>query len=181
MEQCAKAAEDFKCRRSRCGVVEGFQEGRGCADKEVVLVGGALECEAALGGILCEGGEIDMGCDVFFARFLKRGFVAPVFGIAGQCATRAMRGEEFAPGHAVVDGQKKTAAKALGEIADQLVLVAAEFGPKSVGTLGQAGVCEWMLRKFERQAAIAGVDQQLMPVAALRFHEVEGKCIEKLV
>ena len=72
MEQCAKAAEDFKCRRSRCGAVEGFQEGRGCADKEVVLVGVALEREAAVGGILCEGGEIDMGCDVFFARFLKR-------------------------------------------------------------------------------------------------------------
>ena len=104
MEEGAEASQDFECGGSRCSAVEGLEESCGGADEKVVLVCVALEGETACGGILREGGEIDMGCDVFLPRIFQRGLIAAVLCVAGQRAARAVGGEELGTRHSIVDG-----------------------------------------------------------------------------
>jgi len=181
MEECAEASQDFECGGSPCGAIEGLEESCGGADEKVVLVCVALEGEAAVGGILCEGGEIDMGCDVFLTWIFQRGLIPAVLCVAGQRAARAVRGEELAPGHSVVDSQKKSLAKALGEIADQLVLVAAEFRSVAIRAWREVNALDRMWGWLEGKTEFVGVDLQFMPRAVARLQNVEGQGIEQFV
>ena len=159
--------------------VERKQEAFRRADEEMVLVGVARGFQSAGAQILSERGEIHMRGDVLFADGLEGVVVAPVRSVAGESAISSVRGEEFLPRHAVVDGEEKTSLEAGGNGGEKFALACAKLRNEILGGRRPSEIQN--LGGLEAECAVEDLDALEFPAVCAGLDDVERQGVEEFV